>query len=83
MTENVKKVLIGSATFLDMELKALIEAAQTARQKLNEDSTALLVINLDDVNDEDAMTLHHTYSNVARKCRHLTDYLREKTETDD
>ena len=83
MTENVKKILVGSAAYLDEELKRLIEAAQAARKKLKEDSDTLISENLDHVDDEAAMQLHHTYSRVADRCRSTTNFIRRRTDEAD
>lgn len=82
MTKNVQKILIGSAAFLDMELEALIEAAQTARQKLKEDQDALMDPDIDDISDEDAMAFHHTYSDMAERSKRLTKFIKVRLEED-
>lgn len=83
MTKNVQKILIGSTTFLDVELEELIEAAQAARQKLKEDQDTLMDPDLDDVSDEDAMAFHHTYSEMAKRSKRLSKFIREHLEEED
>ena len=83
MTKNIQKILIGSATFLDMELEELIEAAQAARQKLKEDQDTLIDPDLNDISDEDAMGFHHTYSDVAKRSKRLSNFIREHLVEDD
>lgn len=80
MTKNVQKFLIGSTTFLDMELVELIEAAQAARQKLKEDQDTLMNPDLDDISDEDAMAFNRTYYGTAKRCKRLSKFIREHLE---